>query len=373
MTTKQKRDRVIVINNTLREMAERVKTEERAMTDDEQKERELLVREREILKTELVAGDQSFVPIEQKTRGQAFGELIAGMKNRSIPEDYREYVEEETILIRDVQDTSTVGAITPITISDIIEPLEKGFILPKVGVKVQTGVVGQVDFPIVAGVEASVYGEDVEINDTKIDIDKISLNPKRVAISVPVTNQAQNKSGNRLFEIVRKQIGLSLTRVLNHWAFSPTAFTGTEGGCFTDPKNTLTSTGNAWKDAIALKGAVMKEGVILDDSVAYVCSASKYAELEATPRDAGSGLMVIVDGKINGIPVFITEYIGEGVLGFGVFSYMVVAQFGTMRMTVDPYTQAKKDRIVFTLNADFDMLSLRKEAFAVLKDATPTT
>lgn len=37
-----------------------------------------------------------------------------------------------------------------------------------------------------------------------------------------------------------------------------------------------------------------------------------------------------------------TEYIGDGVLGFGIFNYELVGQFGKMHMIVDPYTGAKK-------------------------------
>ena len=62
-----------------------------------------------------------------------------------------------------------------------------------------------------------------------------------------------------------------------------------------------------------------------------------------------------------------TEYIGDDVLGFGIFNYELVGQFGKMHMIVDPYTGAKKNLIYFVLNTDFDMLTVRTEAFAVAK------
>jgi HK97 family phage major capsid protein len=373
LSKKQKRDRIQVINTTIEELADKLEAEKRALTPEEITERDSLVQERELLKLEL-AREAAVASIEpEKTRGMAFDELIDGIKSRNIPEEYRSVVESDNvILLRDVQHSSTVGAITPLTIGDIIKPLEKGLILDKVGAKMQYGMDGAWQFPIVAGVEAKVVGEDVSVSDSKINIDKITPKPKRVSIRVPVTYQAQNRSAGKLFNIVTEQIAMSLTRVLNKWMFDPTALSGTDGGCFVNPSTKITFTGNAWKDAIRLKGEVMKTGVVFDGTPAYVCSATKYAELESTPRDAGSGLMVIENGKINGFPVFITEYIGDGVLGFGIFSYMLVGQFGTVRLTVDPYTQADKDRIVFTLNTDFDMLPLRPEAFGILSD-TPTT
>lgn len=374
LTKKQKRDRIQEINTTITELADKLEVEKRGLTPEEITERDTIVQERELLKLELAKETTQHIE-PGKTRSIAFDELIDGMKARNIPEEYKGIVEgENVIVVRDVQDSSTVGAITPITIGDIIKPLEKGLILNKVGAKMQYGMDGAWQFPIVAGVEAEVVGEDVEISDSKIDIDKITPKPRRVSISIPVTYQSQNRSAGKLFGIVTEQIAMSLVRVLNKWMFSPTALSGTDGGCFVNPTTKITSTGNAWKDAIALQGGVMATGVDFEDAMpAYVCSASKYAELKATPRDAGSGLMVIQDGKIDGIPVYVTEFIGKGVLGFGIFSYMLVGQFGTMRLTVDPYTQAKKDRIVFTLNTDFDMLPLRKEAFGILTDELPTT
>jgi len=373
LTKKQKRDRIQEINTTITELADKLEAEKRGLTPEEITERDNIVQERELLKLELARETTQHIE-PGKTREVAFDELIDGMKARNIPEEYRSVVEGENIIIlRDVQDSSTVSAITPLTIGDIIKPLEKGLILSKVGVKMQYGMDGAWQFPIVAGVVAKVVGEDVKVGDSKIDINKITPKPKRVSIRVPVTYQAQNRSAGKLFSIVTEQIAMSLTRVLNQWMFSSTALPGTDGGCFVNPTTKLNYTGKAWKDAIALKGAVMKTGIVFDGTPAYVCTATKYAELESTPRDAGSGLMVIENGKINGFPVFITEDFEEGALGFGIFSYMLVGQFGSMRLTVDPYTQADQDRIVFTLNTEFDMLPLRTEAFGILSDSTPTT
>ena len=79
---------------------------------------------------------------------------------------------------------------------------------------------------------------------------------------------------------------------------------------------------------------------------------------------------MIEDGKINGFPVFMTEFVGDGVLGFGIFNYELVGQFGQMRIVVDPYTGAKKNLVYFVMNTDFDMLTVRPEAFGIAKLST---
>lgn len=374
---KQMRSRIAEINLRFEEMATAIETEKRQMTDAEKEERNALVQEKEILQLRLERSEHNPASNQEISQERAFAQTIAAMHGKcEMPEECRSLVNGSDMDIpinRDIQDTASAANIIPLTIGDIIQPLEKGLILNKVGMKMQYGMVGAWQFPIVAGVEATIEDENAEVNDTTIDIGKINPSPKRVTIAIPVSNRAIDQSNGTLLEIVRTQLPMAVARLLNKWMFSPTKITSkASDGCFVNPKTKINATGNAWKDAITLKGKVMATGVIFDGTPAYVCSATKYAELESTPRDAGSGLMVIENGKINGFPVFITEYIGEGILGFGIFSYELVGQFGKMRMTYDPYTGAKKNLVYFVFSSDYDMLTLRSEAFGTLSDI-PTT
>lgn len=374
---KQWRSRIAEINLRFEELATAIETEKRQMTDAEKEERNALVQEKEVLQLRLERSEHNPVSQQEISQERAFAQTVAAMHGKcEMPEECRSLVtgtDMDIPINRDIQDAASAANIIPLTIGDIIQPLEKGLILHKVGLKMQYGMVGAWQFPIVAGVEATIEDENAEVNDTKIDISKINPSPKRVTIAIPVSNRAIDQSNGTLLEIVRTQLPMAVSRLLNKWMFSPTKITTkASDGCFVNPKTKLTATGNAWKDAIGLKGKVMATGVIFDGTPAYVCSATKYAELESTPRDAGSGLMVIENGKINGFPVFITEYIGEGILGFGIFSYELVGQFGKMRMTYDPYTGAKKNLVYFVFSSDYDMLTLRTEAFGTLED-NPTT
>lgn len=375
---KQMRSRIAEINLRFEELAATIETERRSLTPEEAEERNALVQEKEVLQLRLERSEHNPVSQQEISQERAFAQTIAAMHGKcEIPEECRSLVNGTDMDIpinRDIQDTASVQPLIPLTIGDIIQPLEKGLILEKVGLKMQYGLVGAWQFPIVAGVEATIEDENVEVNDTTIDIGKINPSPKRVTIAIPVSNRAIDQSNGALLEIVRTQLPMSVARVLNKCMFSQTKVTSKAfEGCFVNPKTKIEATGNAWKDAIKLKGKVMSTGVIFDSTPAYVCSATKYAELESTPRDTGSGLMVIENGKINGFPVFMTEYIGENVLGFGVFSYEMVGQFGKMRMTYDPYTGAKKNLVYFVFNSDYDMLTLRPEAFGILTDELPTT
>lgn len=377
---KKSRARIAEINTRLGEMADMLETQKRSLTTDEISEKDALIQEKEILQLRMeraIAGVQ--VP-EQEMKAEAVfaGAVASFVHNRSLPEGCEGVMNGNTIEVPltradTIQDSSTVTPLIPLTIGEIIQPLEKGLILDKVGCKMQYGLVGDWVLPVVAGIEATIEDENAEVADTKIDITKIKPSPKRVSLAIPVSNRAIDQSNNALLEIVRTQMVMGLQRLLNKWMFQTTKITSkASDGCYVAAAaypvvTTAAGVGFSWKDVIALKGAVMKTGVVFDGTAAYVCSATTYAELEATPKDAGSGLMILENGKINGYPVFMTEYIGDGVLGFGIFNYELVGQFGKMHMIVDPYTGAKKNLIYFVLNTDFDMLTVRTEAFAIAK------
>lgn len=153
--------------------------------------------------------------------------------------------------------------------------------------------------------------------------------------------------------------------------FQPTAVAANAAGCFVAPKTALNYiTQPSYADIVGLRGSVNATGVIPDETGGYVCSNAMAATLQATPKDAGSGRMIMEDGKIDGIPVFITEYIGQNIVGFGYFSYEMVGQFGEMRITVDPYTKAGSNATRFVLNTEFDMKSARSEAFGKITKKT---
>lgn len=377
---KQARIRIAEINTRMGELADALESEKRGMSTDEKAEKDALVQEKEILQLRTERALGGYQPTEQEvTNERAFAEAVSAAYNkRSVPEEYRGFMDGNAIDVpvtraAAVQDSGTVTPLIPLTIGEIIQPLEKGLILSKVGCKMQYGLVGDWALPVVAGIEATIMDENAEVADSKIDITKLSPSPKRVTLAIPVSNRAIDQSNNALLEIVRTQMTLGLTRLLNKWMFQTTKIVAkASDGCFVSAATTpavVTAAGADfnWKDVIKLKGSVMKTGVIFDGTAAYVCSATTYADLEATPRDAGSGRMILEEGKINGFPVFMTEYIGDDVLGFGIFNYELVGQFGKMRIIVDPYTGAKKNLVYFVLNTDFDMLTTRTEAFGIAK------
>lgn len=272
------------------------------------------------------------------------------------------------------------GGMVPLTIKDILPPLELGLIWDKVGIPMETGVVGDISWPVMGSVEASIIGEKEELTDTGVDLSNIKPKKERLGITIPITYQAINDTNSNLLGTIQTQARMGFTRLLNRVAFSHQNFTSTFHGPFAGAKASGTFAGKVptFAELLQMKGKVAAEGVEMS-GFCYVMSENMKAILEATPVDAGSGRMIIENGTIKGYPVFTTEYINygsnkqkaEGVeyIAAGCFGYLAANQYGDLRIVVNPYSRAKEDIVEVTINGDWSMTTLRVEAFALWKTA----
>ena len=264
-------------------------------------------------------------------------------------------------------DSGDVSDTIPVLYRDILDALEPALILNQLGIKMQTNVQGEPLWPTVAGVEATIEGENAEVADSTLEFGKIKASPKRLAVSIPVSRRAFNQSNLNLYGIVTRQIGLAVARTLNKWVVSPKAVGGTQGGVFTKTAVDVefAAARPTFAEVVALETNVLDKNVVSESNGAYVVSTSMAGILKTTPIDSGSGKMLMQKGEVNGYPVIVTNLMPAGAVGFGYFSYACLSEFSGTELIIDPYSSAKKNIVNFVLNGDFDFTKLRPEAFSI--------
>lgn len=359
----------------MRAMLDKAEAEKRALDANEKEQFEKLKTEKELLemKVERRALEDVNAGLVSDRRA-LFSQAVYDVVNHRSLEDYSGVVTENGIKIVEraadvITDTTGVESMVPVTKGEIIEPTEKGLIIDKLGIKMQSGLVGDLVFPTLAAIEASIQGENAEVGDTKLDIGKIKASPKRISISVPVSKRAINQTNYSLQNVVLKQVSLGVARLLNKWMFSGTALAGASNGVFVKAvPNVEYDTALTFAHVVGLETAVMDEGIdVTDGTAAYVCTPKVYGALKSTPIEKGSAEMICRNGMVNGYPVLVTNYMDADTIGFGVFSYAGIGQFGDMDLIIDPYTAAKKNIVNFILNTDYDIVVARPEAFSIAK------
>lgn len=114
-----------------------------------------------------------------------------------------------------------------------------------------------------------------------------------------------------------------------------------------------------YADIVNLEASV--EGANIADGK-YIVSPTAKAVLRTTSKDTGSGRFIMDGGEIEGKQVLSTNAIsGKGVL-YGNFNEYVVAQWGAIDLTVDPYSLASAGQVKLVVNAYFDAKPRRQGA-----------
>lgn len=377
----ERREEIKVRMNEIADLAE--KENKREFTEAEETELKQLEREMNVLDVKIAsAGKTGYVEVSaRELEFDAY--LREAMKNQG---------KQNNVLQREAMLTTDVDAMIPLSVNDVVKPLEEGLILGQLGLPVMTGLNGDFVWPVAGSIEAEIAGETVELSDKKIDFAKVKPNPQRVGVSVTVSAQTIWKTNGVAYEVVKQQLPQAMARALNKAVLGTESVSHSLIGPFTTlAKKTgvaLTALKTkeqkkaaqlinfagelpTYKELVAMKGLCLLKGVE-GNYMAYVMDEYTKAMLECTPIDEGSGRMVIENGMIAGVPVKCTNYINSGsntYVGFGCFGYLPLQGFGDMRFVIDPYTKAKNDSVVLTLNEDWAATVLREEAFILGKCA----
>ena len=367
------------INIRMNEISDKVQAENRPMTEAEKREYDTLQSDFAKLGRELSLNADMVSSLknsssEVKTQEALLREVLAEAAKKGGKSEYVITAREWTNGI----DMAKVaeGGMIPLTIKDILPPLEQGLIHDKVGIPIETGVVGDIQWPVLGAVEATVKGEKESLADTGIDMSKVVAKKVRVGITIPVSGSAITSTSTNLLGLIQSQAGKGIVRLLNRVIFSHQNFTSDFHGPFAGAKAQIAFAGAVptYKELLQMKGKVMGEGVE-PVGFCYVMSENMKSILEATPIDAGSGRMIVENGAINGYPVFTTEFINYGsnkqkaedveYIGAGCWGYLPVNQYDELRVIVDPYSRAKDDIVQITINGNWSITTLRTQAFAL--------
>lgn len=366
--------RQVEIKNEISAILDKCEEEKRNQNEDEQRSIDNGMAEIRRIETQL-----KLATIEERAQGEQDKnkQLRSFLRSASSRERSGAGLDYE-IRAADPIQSPAVSAAVPLVIRDLIQPLEEDSILSALGISIQHGVHGNIRYPILSKtVEMKFANEGVELDDQKIDFDKLDVTKNRAGISVCISNQAINDPDVDLIALIRSQFTKAEDVFFTKWIFGNKTITSSVKSVM-NPANMnsghkLAHTNGKFfrEQAIDLEAPLRNAKVICNTgNIGYVVNQKMLCELKKQPLYTGSDrdLLTFDNGRymMNGYPVFETGHIGDNTIEFGAFgSYVVPAQHGTMRMVVDPYTRASFDEVKLVFNTEYSLTVLRKEAFAM--------
>ena len=362
----------------LREKADRLGelSQVRELSDAQKAEAAQLEREYKNISRQLEVEirEAQMKALEKPAPNKSVGEQLREIAKDAVDHKQAREISLSILTPGDKNNITSAGA-QETTIFGLLPLLEKGLIWGQVGMKVQTGVTGNLLWPYATtNVEVEERAEAAALNDKDIDFDNKTATPYSSGITIKVTNEAIDEATFDLAGFVQTQMGLAVMRYLNKKTFSPANWSGLAGPYKNANPAQLVAT---YKNIKEQKALIAATGVDMS-GFAYVMDNKTRALLESTPKAVGQGGFILENGKIDGDPVYVTEYINTKVDGtqetgkyrleMGCWNYLAANQHGEVRFTIDPLTLASSNETKFVLHTKWSLTNLAlADAFKIFE------
>lgn len=249
---------------------------------------------------------------------------------------------------------------------NILEPLRNRMVLAQAGATYLTGLVGNVSIPTYTGSNVGWKGELVDAEDGKGTFDSIEFSPKRLTAYIDVSKQflAQDSVGAE--EMLYRDIVNAIADKLE------ATILGNGKGDANTPEGIFNgaAAGVVSFDTMVEMEKALEEAKLFGEYKFIASPAAKAKMKTTTVSGSKSDLRMLMEGnEVNGYPVLTTG--NAAGYAFGKWDELVIAQWGSLDIIIDPYTQAKKNAVRIVVNAFFDAKPRRSEA--IVKKVLPTT
>ena len=299
--------------------------------------------------------------------------------NRQLSEEYKNYIESGAEEMRKaglsyagqiqlradvVAGTATQGAeLVATDKAPIVEAIKNNLVLTEAGATYMTNLVGNVSIPTYDGSSCTWADEVAAATDGAGTFGEVELSPKRLTCFVDISKQMLNQSSSDVEAMLRSDIVNAISQKLESTILGDGAgTTNSPAGIF----NTVTPTAGVKDYAGVLKMEEAFEGKTYGNKV-WIVSPSVKSALKAKDKGTDTGNYLIQNGEMDGYKVICSANVAKDHFVFGDFSDLVIAQWGSIDLTVDPYSQATNGKIRLVVNAYFDAKLRRTSSVATAK------
>ena len=374
----------VAIKQEINELVERskaivelCKTEVREMTEDEEKEFSSLKEQIDNKKTELkeledkLSEYERMCPKEEEVKECEKEEKNQRNKSmkKSLVKELRNAIDNniKTITVnaetRAMQVTGGGGvhdSVVETEIDGILEPLYANSVLSQLGARWYTGLPkGDVQVPIMGKGNVGWEGEIAAAQATGNTFTTKKLSPKRLTAYVDISKQLLVQDTIGVEAAIRRDIVNALNDKLQ------ATILGVEDKSDVKPAgifyNVSETTINNYKDLCKFEAGL--DDANINGEKKYLMGNTAKATFRSMVKGNNNTGMVLEANQMDGTPMINTSSVSTNKFAYGDFNYLAIGSWGDLDITVDQYTQAANGCIRLVINAFFDAVILRPEAF----------
>jgi len=287
-----------------------------------------------------------------------------------------------------VMGTDTAGGYlvgTDLLGDQFIEALRARLVTGRLGARILDGLVGDVAIPgLSTGTSVYWVAESGAPSEGSIVFKQIQLSPKTVGTYLDISRKLLLQSSPAADDIVRNDLLIAILTEIDRVAIN--------GGGANQPVGILQTAGigtvslgtngdaPTWAAVVNLVKEVAIDNALMGN-LAYLTNAHVVAKLRTTAKVASTDSVMIMNGEQNtlmGYPVEQTSLVpsdltkGTGTdlsaMIFGNFNDLVIGEWGTLDVLVDPYTGGTSGQTRVVGLMDVDVAVRHPESFAAITD-----
>lgn len=250
----------------------------------------------------------------------------------------------------------------------ILDPLRAQNVLAKAGAKFLTGLRGDIQYPVLTAASVGWVAENGTAADGAGTISSKTISPKRLSAYIDISKQFLVQDSASCEQAIMRDLVNAINDKLE----------ATILGNVSDDPNHFSLFYNQTPTAISAFGDLCDLEATVEDAnifgkMSYLVSPKAKAGLRKMTQKATK--LVLEGSDIEGTPVYSSTNVGKGVgsgtpfvqsgnLIYGDFTNLIIGQWGGLDLVIDPYTQARDNKIRVVVNALFGVGVLRPQAFA---------
>lgn len=286
--------------------------------------------------------------------------------------------------------TATAGGHTVATdllAASFIDLLRNKMAVMGMGAQMLSGLVGNIAIPRqTGGATAYWVAESAAPTESQQAFDQVTLSPKTVGAFSDISRKLLLQSSIDVEGFVRNDLAAVLALAIDLAAINgsgasnqPTGILNTSGiGDVAGGTNGLAPT---WAHMVELETDVAVANADLG-AMGYLTNAKVRGKLKTTEKFSSTGQTVWGDGgsPINGykagvsnqVPSNLTKGTSSGVCSaviFGNFADLIIGNWGSLDLMVDPYTNSTSGTVRVVALQDVDVAVRHAESFSAMKDA----
>lgn len=234
-----------------------------------------------------------------------------------------------------------------------------------------TGLVGDADIPAQEGGATGYWvGEDSDVTLSETTFGQRKLTNKTCGAMVEMTRRMLKQSSPDVEMLVRSDIAKALALTIDKAALygagtdEPTGLanmTGVNGVDFTAEDPT-------YEEIVKMETEIAADNADIG-SMVYLMNAGGRGHLKTKEKfTSANGATIWEPGNyVNGYGTRVSNQVTKGDYWFGVWSELVVALWGGLDLTLDPYTNSSKGRLRIVAMQDADVIARHPAAFCLGK------